>query len=112
MLALAAVWPCAACTGTGTRRREKCGDCSGTGSARYFRLYDLRHTAATLLVYEGRTVNEVAEHFGHADPGLTLRVYSHVYRDARGRRGTSVADAIMDARHPSSAANPEEASRS
>ena len=110
--ALAAAWPCASCAGTGTRRREKCDDCSGTGSARYFRPYDLRHTAATLLVYEGRTVNEVAEHLGHADPGFTLRVYGHVYRDARDRRGTSVADAIMDARHPSSTANPEEATRS
>jgi integrase len=28
----------------------------------YFRPYDLRHTCATLLLYEGRTVNEVAEH--------------------------------------------------
>jgi integrase len=26
----------------------------------YFRSYDLRHTCATLLVYEGRTLNEVA----------------------------------------------------
>ena len=36
----------------------------------YFRSYDLRHTCATLLLYEGRTLNEVAEHLGHADPGL------------------------------------------
>src|SRR5204863_17724 len=26
----------------------------------YFRTYDLRHTCATLLLYDGRTVNEVA----------------------------------------------------
>ncbi len=32
----------------------------------YFRPYDLRHTCATLLIYEGRTVNEVARHLGHA----------------------------------------------
>jgi integrase len=38
--------------------------------AGYFRSYDLRHTCATLLLYEGRTLNEVAEHLGHADPGF------------------------------------------
>jgi hypothetical protein len=27
----------------------------------YFRSYDLRHTCATLLLYEGRTLNELAE---------------------------------------------------
>jgi len=36
----------------------------------YFRPYDLRHTCATLLLYEGRTVNEVAEHLGRCGPGL------------------------------------------
>ncbi len=35
----------------------------------YFRPYDLRHTCATLLIYEGRPVTEVAAHIGHADPG-------------------------------------------
>ena len=48
----------------------------------YFRTYDLRHTCATLLLYEGRTVNEVADHLGHADPGFTARTYAHVMRDA------------------------------
>ena len=48
----------------------------------YFRSYDLRHTCATLLLYEGRTLNEVAEHLGHADPGFTARTYAHVMRDA------------------------------
>ncbi|MGI8478383.1 MAG: hypothetical protein ACR2M2_00745 [Gaiellaceae bacterium] len=36
-----------------------------------------------LLLYEGRTLNEVAEHLGHADPGFTARTYAHVMRDAR-----------------------------
>ena len=36
----------------------------------YFRSYDLRHTCATLLLYEGRTLNEVAEHLGLGDPRL------------------------------------------
>lgn len=63
----------------------------------YFRPYDLRHTCATLLIYEGRTVNEVARHLGHADPGFTARTYAHVYEDTRERR-VPIEKAIMRAR--------------
>jgi integrase len=56
------------------------------GGIPYIRSYDLRHTCATLLLYEGRTLNEVAEHLGHADPGFTARTYAHVMRDASRRR--------------------------
>jgi integrase len=64
----------------------------------YFRPYDLRHTCATLLIYEGRTVNEIAEHLGHSDPGFTARTYQHVFKDARHRRGLSIEEAIRQAR--------------
>jgi integrase len=66
----------------------------------YFRSYDLRHTCATLLLYEGRTVNEVADHLGHADPGFTARTYTHVMRDATKRRRVPIARAIASARRP------------
>ena len=64
----------------------------------YFRSYDLRHTCATLLLYEGRTLNEVAEHLGHADPGFTARTYAHVMRDASHRRRITISEAIRRAR--------------
>jgi hypothetical protein len=64
---------------------------------RYFRSYDLRHTCATLLLYEGRTLNEVAEHLGHGDPGFTARTYAHVMRDAARRRIT-ISEAIRRGR--------------
>jgi len=64
----------------------------------YFRTYDLRHTCATLLLYEGRTLNEVAEHLGHADPGFTARTYAHVLRDASRRRRVPITQAIRTAR--------------
>jgi integrase len=63
-----------------------------------FRPYDLRHTCATLLIYESRPPTELAEHLGHADPGFTMRVYGHVYRDSGKRRRQPVADAITTAR--------------
>ena len=65
---------------------------------RYFRSYDLRHTCATLLPYEGRTLNEVAEHLGHADPGFTARTYAHVMGDAPRRRRITISEAIRKGR--------------
>jgi hypothetical protein len=64
----------------------------------YFRSYDLRHTCATLLLYEGHTLNEVAEHLGHADPGFTARTYAHVMRYAARRRRVPITEAIRKAR--------------
>lgn len=45
------------------------------------RLYDLRHTCATLLLGEGENPKVVSEMLGHASITLTLDVYSHVLPD-------------------------------
>ncbi len=42
------------------------------------RLYDLRHTCATLLLLAGVNPKIVAERLGHASVTLTLDTYSHV----------------------------------
>ena len=42
------------------------------------RLYDLRHTCATLLLLAGENVKVVSERLGHSTTVLTLDVYSHV----------------------------------
>lgn len=43
-----------------------------------FRLYDLRHSCATLLLAAGEHPKVVSERLGHAGITLTLDVYSHV----------------------------------
>jgi integrase len=43
-----------------------------------FRLYDLRHSCATLLLAAGEHPKVVSERLGHATVTLTLDVYSHV----------------------------------
>jgi integrase len=43
-----------------------------------FRLYDLRHTAATLALAAGVPPRVVSEMLGHASAAFTLDVYSHV----------------------------------
>jgi integrase len=42
------------------------------------RLYDLRHTTATLLLQDGVNPKIVSERLGHSSIVLTLDVYSHV----------------------------------
>lgn len=42
------------------------------------RLYDLRHTSATMLLAGGEHPKVVAERLGHASTNLTLDTYSHV----------------------------------
>lgn len=42
------------------------------------RLYDLRHTCATLLLTQGENPKVVSERLGHASVVLTLDTYSHV----------------------------------
>ena len=51
------------------------------GLPRTFRLHDLRHTCATLLLRQGVHAKYVQELLGHADISLTLNVYSHVLPD-------------------------------
>ena len=42
------------------------------------RLYDLRHTHATLLLLAGVNIKVVSERLGHASVTITLNTYSHV----------------------------------
>ena len=43
-----------------------------------FRLYDLRHTCATLLLVADENPKVVSERLGHSSIVLTLDTYSHV----------------------------------
>lgn len=42
------------------------------------RLYDLRHSCATLLLAAGENPKIVSERLGHASVAITLDTYSHV----------------------------------
>lgn len=59
------------------------------GLPRTIRLYDLRHTSATLLLKAGEPVKAVSERLGHSTVELTLQTYAHVLpgmeRDAANR---------------------------
>lgn len=50
----------------------------GAGLPSSLRLYDLRHSCATLLLTEGTNPKVVAERLGHSSTAMTMDVYSHV----------------------------------
>src|SRR5215469_12216093 len=58
------------------------------------RLHDLRHLHATTLLLADVPVHVVAARLGHADPSVTLRVYSHVLREHAQGIGDVFAQAI------------------
>lgn len=58
------------------------------------RFHDLRHTHASHLL-ASTDVRTVAARLGHADPGMTLRVYSHVMPGRQAAAAAAVA-ALVD----------------
>lgn len=61
------------------------------------RPYDLRHSFASLLLHEGRSVIYVARQLGH-DARLTLTRYGHVIDELEDRPRIEAEAAIADAR--------------
>ena len=45
------------------------------------RWYDLRHTAASLLIREGASIKAVQRQMGHATAAITLDTYGHLFPD-------------------------------
>lgn len=41
--------------------------------------HELRHTFASILISQGRSLPFIAEQMGHSDPGITLKTYAHLY---------------------------------
>jgi integrase len=61
-----------------SRVTETFREIAKTAGLPMIRLHDLRHTWATLALTNGIPVHVVSAALGHADPALTLRVYSHL----------------------------------
>jgi integrase len=62
---------------------------------RPIRLYDLRHTAATLAVAAGVSVKVISDQLGHASISFTLERYSHVLPSIQDEAAASVERILM-----------------
>jgi integrase len=58
--------------------RDKFRECLTEAELPHFRVYDLRHSVATLLMGQGLSPKIVSERLGHANINITLGTYSHV----------------------------------
>lgn len=54
---------------------------AGLPDRKDYGLYVLRHTSATLLLFEGQNVKRVSRRLGHAEPKMTMTVYWHLFDD-------------------------------
>jgi integrase len=60
------------------------------------RLYDLRHTSATLALTVGVAPKVVSEQLGHASAAFTLDTYSHVLPHMQDEAATKMEAALMN----------------
>lgn len=66
---------------------------AGMPNAREHGMHALRHHYASVLLDAGESVRTLADYLGHADPGFTLRVYTHLMpaSEDRARRAVEAA---------------------
>jgi integrase len=61
------------------------------------RLYDLRHTAASLMIRQGASLKAVQRQLGHATASITLDTYGHLFPDELDALAGRLEDARVDA---------------
>ncbi len=59
-----------------------------------FRLFDLRHTHATLLLIGGEHPKVVSERMGHSSKAITLDTYSHVLPTMQAGAAKTIGDML------------------
>ncbi len=62
-------------------------------------MHALRHFYASTLLARGVTIKELADYLGHADPGFTLRTYTHLLPSSHEQARRAV-DSIFKPRQP------------
>jgi integrase len=60
-------------------------------------MHALRHFYASVLLDAGESIRALAEYLGHADPGFTLRVYTHLMPASEERTKRAVDQALRGA---------------
>jgi integrase len=70
----------------------------GIATTRANGMHALRHYFASVLLDAGESIRTVSDYLGHADPGFTLRTYTHLVPSSEGRARTAVDKALRQAR--------------
>jgi integrase len=73
-------------------------DEAGVPATRDNGMHALRHTYASVLLEDGVSIKALAEYLGHADPGFTLRTYTHLMPSSEDRARAAVDRAFATGR--------------
>lgn len=60
----------------------------------HIRFHDLRHTFATIALQSGVDIRTVSGMLGHADPGFTLRTYTHTTNPMQVKAAATIASVM------------------
>lgn len=78
---------------------------SGVPSGGENGMHALRHACASTWLEHGVSIKAVSEYLGHADPGFTLRVYTHVMPSSGERARNAMDAAFEEGRRPRESAS-------
>jgi integrase len=69
---------------------------TGIENSRRNGMHVLRHTYASVLLDAGESIKALAAYLGHADPGFTLRTYTHLLPTSEDRTRKAIDGAFDD----------------
>jgi integrase len=69
---------------------------TGIPETRQNGMHVLRHTYASVLLDAGESIKALAAYLGHADPGFTLRIYTHLLPSSEDRTRRAIDQAFRD----------------
>ena len=55
-----------------------------------------RHSCVSAMIANGAPITEVQHRLGHANPAITLQIYSHFLKHTEGTAADDMADSILD----------------
>jgi integrase len=58
--------------------------------------HTLRHSCASAMIAAGAPITEVQHRLGHANPAITLQVYSHFFKHTEGSTADEMANVILN----------------
>ena len=59
-------------------------------------MHSLRHWYASVQLEHGTSIRALAEYLGHADPGFTLRTYTHLMPSSEDRARQAMEAALAN----------------
>lgn len=70
-------------------------EAAGVPAGRENGMHALRHFCASTWLEHGVSIKAVSEYLGHADPGFTLRTYTHVMPTAHDKARSALSDLCL-----------------